>query len=176
MRFRRTFPVVVLLLCLCAAVNRERRSLFDGSSAPASDRPATHSNSVQDADFAFRYESKWCGFEVIDAFNGTYHVNGMAAPIPMKLTDDEKAVIFRAVIASGFFDFSRNMNQPEKAELAAHTYELAVRNVSSHAVLWRTHSRWTGADYDLMNLRATILRVVHARPEVARARPRGCGC
>ena len=150
--------------------------MFDGYPAPASDRPATHSNSVQDADFAFRYESKWCGFEVIDAFRGTYHVNGMAAPIPMTLTNDERAIIFRAVIASGFFDFPQTVNQPEMAKRAADTYELAVRNVSYHAVLWRTRSHWTDAEYDLMKLRGTILNVVHARPDVARARPRGCGC
>ena len=152
--------------------------MFDGYPAVAFDRPETRNTSAQDADFGFRYESKGCPFEVIDAFKGTYRTYGMAVPIPMRLTDDERATIFRAVVASGFFDLPRIVNQPETAERGADTYELAVWNVSYHAVLWRLTSDWTSTDAGsrLMKLHHTFLDVVHARPDVARAQPLGCGC
>jgi hypothetical protein len=59
----------------------------------------------------------------------------MTIPIAMRLTDDERATIFQAVVASGFFDLPRTINEPETAERGADTYRLAVWNISYHAVV-----------------------------------------
>jgi hypothetical protein len=169
--------LVVLLLCACGPSNHEGRSLFDGYPAVAF-APATRNTAAQDPDFGFRYESKGCPYEVIDAFKGTYRTYGMTVPIPMKLTEDERATIFKAIVASRFFDLPRTINQPHTAEWGADTYKLAVWNVSYHAVLWEMTSDWqsTDAGSRLMKLHRTIVEVVHARPDVARAQPIGCGC
>jgi hypothetical protein len=166
--------MVVLVFCGCAPPNHQTRSLFDGY-RPV-ERPQTRNTSGQDADFGFRYEAKTCPFEVIDTFKETYRTCGMKTPIPMKLTDDERAIIFRAIVASDFFDLPQAVNQPEAAEWKPDTYELAVWNVSYHRVLWRLPSLFPSTDEDFVKLLLTIRRVVHSRPDVARVQPRGCGC
>ena len=171
LKFQRTVLVVALLVSACAGPHDENRSLFDGYPAVVSEPRA------QDADFGFRYASKGCPYEIIDAFRHTYRTNGMDVPIPMKLTDNERAIIFRAVIDSGFFDLPPSMNAPEAAERGADTHELSVWNVSYHKVLWRNVSRSGSPDDErVMKLLRTIHDVVHARGDVARVQPKGCGC
>ena len=181
-----TLLAVVLLVGGCAPPHPENRSFLDGYPAPVSDPPAGRNPTpAEAADFGFRFESG-CG-EIINAFRNTYQTDGMAAPVPMRLTSHERAAILEVVSAIRFFDLPPTMNQPNPPDLARPTrltfvnreFELAVHNgVAYHAVRWREPPN--GADSDersrLMKLLQKILDVVHARPEVALVRPQGCGC
>ena len=133
----------------------------------------------QAENFGFRYESKGCPFEIIDAFNDTYRQYGMAVPMPMRLTDSERAAIYEAVSTTGFFDLPRWMNRPDTSDLNGGTYELEVRNgVANHTALWRNTWEWTLTDEGerLMKLHMTILKIVRARADVVQVQPKGCGC
>jgi hypothetical protein len=173
--------VVVLLACACTP-HPENCSLLDGYPAPVSDPPAVRNPTpAEAADFGFRFESG-CPGEIINAFRNTYQTYGMAVPVPMRLTNHERATILEVVSAIRFFDLPSTMNQPDPPDLSrlsGLTFELAVHNgVAYHAVRWRVTSNWPYSDERtrLMKLLQKILDVVHARPEVALVRPRGCGC
>ena len=166
----------------CVRPHQEDRSLLDGYPAPVSDPPAVRNPTASEAaDFGFRFQSK-CVFEIIDAFRMTYQTGAMAVPVPMRLTNHERATILEVVTAIRFFDLPAAMFQPDGSKM---TLELAVHNgVAFHAVRWRMPDSWPYSDNHpasdeyrrLTKLVRTILDVVHARPEVDKVRPRGCGC
>jgi hypothetical protein len=152
--------------------------VFDGYGNPAP-TATRNTSAVRAADFGFRYESKDCPYEIIDAFKNTYRTYRMAAPIPMRLTDAERAAIAQVVAATRFFELPRTMDQPDSSALPASAFELAVYDgVGYHQVLWRISSGWTLTDEGgrAVKVLRTIYDVVHARPDVAQVQPRGDGC
>lgn len=173
---RRTLLLVILVVCGCVQPNQENRSLLDGYPAPEADPPEVRNPTpAEAANFGFRFESR-CVFEIIDAFRKTYHTYGMTAPIPMTLTNHERATILEVVAAVRFFDLPATMNYPDMSKM---TSELAVHNgIAYHAVRWRRTANFPYSEehHRLLKLVRTILDVVHARPEVSPFRPRGSGC
>ena len=179
---QRTLLMVILMVCGCVQPNQENRSLLDGYPAPVSDPPAVRNPTpIEAADFGFRFESR-CIVEIIDAFRMTYQTGAMSVPISMRLTNHERATILEVVTAIRFFDLPTAMFQPDRSKM---TFELAVHNgVAYHAVRWRMPDSWRYSDDHsvsdeyrrLTKLVRTIRDVVHARPDVAPFRPRGCGC
>jgi hypothetical protein len=154
--------------------------LFEGYPAVASDRPAKREpTAAEAADFGFRYESKGCPFEIIDTFKSTYRTKGMPVPAGIRLTDDERAAILQVVTDIRFFDLPSRINEPDTSELNGGTYELAIHDgVAYHMVQWRITSGFISTDVGsrLLKLHHTILNLVHARPDVVRLQPLGCGC
>jgi hypothetical protein len=178
----RTSLVLGLMVCACVRPDQENRSLLEGYPAPVTDPPAVRNPTpTEAADFGFRFENR-CVVEIIDAFRMTYQTGAMAVPIPMRLTNHERATILEAVTAIRFFDLPPAMFQPDGSKM---TLELAVDNgVAYHAVRWRMPDSWPYSDDHpasdeyrrLTKLVRTIRDVVHARPEIDKVRPRGSGC
>src|SRR5688572_31235209 len=101
---RRTLLLVILMVCGYAQPDQENRSLLDGYPASEAAPPAVRNPApAEAANFGFRLESR-CVFEIIDAFRKTYDTDSMAAPIPMTLTNHERATILEVVAAVRFFD------------------------------------------------------------------------
>ena len=178
----RTILVLGFMVCACVRPDQKNRSLLEGYAAPVSDPPAVRkATPTEAADFRFRFENR-CVVEIIDAFRMTYQTGAMAVPIPMRLTNHERAAILEVVTAIRFFDLPPAMFQPDGSKM---TLELVVDNgVAYHAVRWRMPPSWPYSDDHpasdeyrrLMRLVRTIRDVVHARPEVDEVRPGGCGC
>src|SRR5262249_42423992 len=114
-------------------------------------------------DFGFRLERMRCRYERIDSFSGTFSMYH-SQPLPMILYDDQRRVIFQAIMSARFFDLSApTTSLPSSNDAGWATdagWELEVRNDGRiHRVL--TGSGYTDADRrTLSKLIETILAVV----------------
>jgi len=132
-------------------------------------------------DFAFRFEAKGCHYETIDTFRGTYS-RYVVEPFPLTLSGEEKAVIFQAITASGFFELSTTVNPPLLSDGSidwSDIYEIEVRNASGrHTISWRVSAEWSSADEGrrIVQLVRTIQKVIGGHPDVQRLGPTGDGC
>ena len=112
------------------------------------------------SDFAVRFDHKGCHYEYLDMFKGTYSAGGGGSgPVPFVLSKDQRATLFKAIVAARIFDLPAvtNASGGEPAD----NYELEVRNGGKrHTVSWRLGS----ADRSLTALLRTILNMVNPRP------------
>src|SRR5262249_3649216 len=121
------------------------------------------------ADFAIRFDHKDCGYEYLDTFKGTYSQFGIAAPVPFRLSDEQRTRVFRAIMTARFFDLPPMIYSGDGGNWQ---YELEVQNAGRrHTVSWKGRSE-SEADTRLSELLHTILEILRTHPDV----PRGDGC